>query len=1232
MGVTININDVIESETAQEHKAVIDKFRAVVTDLKTLLCASDTYVLYIPVSFGKDSKIVAIAALEAYRQAISEELIESERPLIMVTIDTNSESLPMTMYPHYCIPRMEAYAQDEGINLFHSIVSPSFYDEYANRYLGAQKLIPNSTRAGDCSVILKVQPAESFLKGLRDVFSKNSKLKNYAECPVVCCTGQRIDESARRSSNMNKQGVATRSLDDLIADMTDVTLTSVQTVYNYAPIRAWTTDEAFLANELAGARPLTRNLLGHHNAIPSFLPDHALMLAIYGNAAQEQCEIAIGSTAQSGCNGKARYGCGICTMIGAHDKTQSSLATMERWNFLGQTELLALRDYMYRLSLNLDARGFHAKAVDPVGYNRIALQANVLKPEYLEQLVRLFSQLTILSEERAQSFSECVSQGKSMEHPAMLEIANDVSLNAKAKRAYLDMYQELAQKPLIKLFSERHAVYLSFRWSLDGIQSLPYTPLAIWHETISDKSKWIDWPDRNDEYQKKHNALSMCNPSNVLPDAVMMPVLAEEMEQPDRYLNTPDVHNILALHSYHNNVMSLTSDHERDCSSRLQHEHHARVSFHCRYDVSIADVGERVTALLEDQRAVIFCIQLNECVLERVSVDNRSVSPEFHSLMAGDTFRTESQQYYQSFIDHLTELLSMRPFKTYSDAHDFITRAITQRFVSTGTRIDKQLPYWKLTDVGQVYKEQSRRVMTPNNFTRRRLRKVAGKWEKGTTRLNFYPLSVDCRLHKSRVDEVKLYELNFSEKRVTQTYTSDYDFITNDTEIDTSNITVSQSMIDRWRAVGGLARALEDHYEQKSLLITENRRLHRKPTALLQFTSCGPVEQMLRYGVVAIENSYFATFNQIRMRSEFFAQIGAYDYQSLSYDELSSLPWTISMRKHRQDKAKVLMALRERFRMQRETIRKADAHAGPTRDLIKAFASNVSSYAQLYLDTSMADIFKAQFNTGSVSYSSQAAASWSWLEYHAPATSNVDGLLKALLPFSLQKRMRDSDDYLELGKRVQQQFKQVMVQLTTYQNQWSSLYDALSTLIQSYRNNMALVGVAPIFPEDFPTFSDYIYATTQPLTNKSQELRQSMLADFRQIITRHHPQLDGALFEPDAGYWKPNLCVLWSELVRMQTRAKQTFGQFNLLLERVSKLIGSAGLEQFRNMELASQLVVSHQLPVNSSSVIQPSRVSVVQSVSKSSPTMVASCTKGQSNKGRTRATRRDHTAILLGL
>ena len=162
--IDINVLDSILSADQADLKAVHDKFYAGVEELKLLLL--DNAILFCPTSMGKDSTTALLMALEAYRELISTGQIEASRPLISSTVNTGMESIVMNLYVVYARKRLLAYAKQHNINLQHEIIMPPLNDQYFVRFVGGQKLIPNSSRAGDCSIILKIKPSEAFVKSV----------------------------------------------------------------------------------------------------------------------------------------------------------------------------------------------------------------------------------------------------------------------------------------------------------------------------------------------------------------------------------------------------------------------------------------------------------------------------------------------------------------------------------------------------------------------------------------------------------------------------------------------------------------------------------------------------------------------------------------------------------------------------------------------------------------------------------------------------------------------------------------------------------------------------------------------------------------------------------------------------------------------------------------------------------------------------------------------------------
>ena len=130
--------DILEQEEATELQRVYDLFFEGVDSLYMLI-AHYSAILHIPTSQGKDSTIVKLMAIAAYERAISEGIISSNHPLIMSTVDTLGESIPMKMYVRYASRRLKKYAQEKGINLLYEVVTPPLNDEYFVRFVGGQK-------------------------------------------------------------------------------------------------------------------------------------------------------------------------------------------------------------------------------------------------------------------------------------------------------------------------------------------------------------------------------------------------------------------------------------------------------------------------------------------------------------------------------------------------------------------------------------------------------------------------------------------------------------------------------------------------------------------------------------------------------------------------------------------------------------------------------------------------------------------------------------------------------------------------------------------------------------------------------------------------------------------------------------------------------------------------------------------------------------------------------------
>ena len=1008
----------VEGKVYNLQKRLFDSFEEKIAESRAILEADGKKILFCPVSFGKDSTYVLNVALEAYKRCIEEGTIEASRPFIVSTGDTLSEAIPMAFYVNWAIPRLIEYSKRMGINLFFNKVTPNFHEEYANKYFTAQKLIPNPTRSGDCSVILKVVPSERFIKSLMKKFKEDEELSQYSSSDIICATGQRVPESTRRSGNMIKQNTANKNIEDLMAEFKASEVKTDYKLYLYAPIRELETDDVFTSLAMTGEKPQSRNLLG--KILPGFLPDFSLLLALYGNASKDSCDIAVGSKNSAGCNGSARYGCLNCTMVGARDKTQEALNDLPRWRYLLQDEALRLRDYMYRLSVSNEYRMLHAKSVDSVGYSRIALQPNALKVKYLEKLVRYSAMLSIRSEKNANEFREMVQQGTTDQHPGIQCIKNDLTLNAKARRSMLEMYIEQAQKPAINLFSEKHAVYLSFRWALDGVNAAPYRPLKIWHDLVNGKG-WIPFPKTNSEYAALHGNISMKDEKNPLPDAKMFTFFASDGD-PKTYVDNYEDLISYWLRPYDESDLLG----EANCTVRNLPKKMVPVSVNLttkhELNETIKGNGLVLHGFVDERRRPICEVNEKQFNLGSILVNGKVASSDFKDELLNKEIHPLTEAYFSNWLTEISNELQQRNFKSTEQAMLYIKGTFEKAFGALnddGSRevaIEVKLPYFSETNLSQGYQTKTRKVPTPSNFTKRVTKIVAGgKIEKGLTRLRFYALDKNTRAHYAHSDKKTILTPDFacSEEEVKNIFYPSF-YMESVDEDHTTNIIITDGTIAQMKSLGFYDNAIKLHDDFLKRNIKNRHSM--KETALAKPTirygnNAGLAEEMVSNGIIKIAKSYSTTFKRLIRRTQLFDEIGCFDYQHLALNDITHLPFIKSMKQHRKDKAEVLLYVRELRNMQRANVRKMLSNPKINmEERISKFFGLAEACLTHYVDCTFLTSQKVLFASQSMGKQSRSAKTW--LMIYSNLFENTAQMLRFLLSKDQLSAMEEDTDLL----------------------------------------------------------------------------------------------------------------------------------------------------------------------------------------------------------------------------
>lgn len=471
-GVRIEVVNIYR-EKQERDKYLHGKFHQLVNDLKALMVSG--FQLAIPTSFGKDSTLILTAALFAHTELMNDpnSQITSKTPFIVIHVDTSIEVIPMQMYSAFAIEALKLYCKEQEINLELHIETPPLHEQFVSLFVGARKLPSTPNLNSDCAVIWKVGASERVQRKL---------LEKYDADRLVSCIGSRMAEGAKRAASLVRHGNHDKNVHSLITK-------NELGLQTFAPIIDWSTEDVFETLQRVGINPLVRPTAGYE--IPSFMKSNRLLLKIYGDSANDTCEINIGDSKKSGCGGSARNGCHQCFKAGRIDKSASAQNEHARWGAIQKNASL-VRDYVFSVAHDVNHRTMHPRTFDPIT-NHVILQPNILRSKTLEKILWYYTQLTFDDYQRSVRFSELVASGKEMEDEGYADIFYDQSMDEETKNEYLEMYRAGAQKHLIRMVTLEHAVFLSAQWAMDGVRSLPYRPLAI-YDAVNNQGKRLPWP------------------------------------------------------------------------------------------------------------------------------------------------------------------------------------------------------------------------------------------------------------------------------------------------------------------------------------------------------------------------------------------------------------------------------------------------------------------------------------------------------------------------------------------------------------------------------------------------------------------------------------------------------------------------------------------------------------------------------------------------------------------
>lgn len=206
---------------------------------------------------------------------------------------------------------------------------------------------------------------------------------------------------------------------------------------------------------------------------------------------------------------------------------------------------------------------------------------------------------------------------------------------------------------------------------------------------------------------------------------------------------------------------------------------------------------------------------------------------------------------------------------------------------------------------------------------------------------------------------------------------------------------------------------------------------------------------------------------------------------------------------------------------------------------------------------------------GQVALSEKHKSALTWLKYYAKPMSDINELIKTLSSTEDCRQIGGSiNGSVSLGAGVSRVFKDVRKQVRNALELWSPMVNGVAAIIEQYQLEIDALGITPLYQDRYDSFVAYHAATACFRGPEIDNLRATILQDYRRLITESHPHIGLSIFEPDCSHWKPNLCVLWSSLVRMLEVGQMVSQEVEKVLFSIEAMLGSTGVRQFQSGSL----------------------------------------------------------------
>lgn len=255
---------------------------------------------------------------------------------------------------------------------------------------------------------------------------------------LITIIGTRFSESTGRDARMTARG---ESSTEPVRDSAGRLVLSLIAAWDLDDV--WDTLETLLdPDDDNGTRALSQESV------------HRLF-ELYRDANEGTCGISLGDQGNKAPCGP-RFGCAVCTIAGAKDKSMESMLKLSKYEFM--QPLNQFRNLLMATQHNLDLREMIGRKISPAGY--IPIQPDVYSYAFRRTMLGYLLSIDADERDRAETVEAQIVTGQIPDTPTNRMLAS----------------------PMFEMVSLSQLALIDFHWGMHAYASRAFPALALWYD------------------------------------------------------------------------------------------------------------------------------------------------------------------------------------------------------------------------------------------------------------------------------------------------------------------------------------------------------------------------------------------------------------------------------------------------------------------------------------------------------------------------------------------------------------------------------------------------------------------------------------------------------------------------------------------------------------------------------------------------------------------------------